>query len=60
MTLLSANQIAYIFRANDNTYYTTIEWSRPFGLDVLVWGFFIIFFSCTYKPNTIHHFELIY
>ena len=22
--------------------------------------FFIIFFGCTYKPKTIHHFELIY
>ena len=36
MTLLSANQIAYIFCANDKSQY--LEWSRPFGLDVLVWG----------------------
>ena len=40
--------------------YKVLEWSRPFGLDVLVWGldpiynvFFIIFFSCTYKPTPV-------
>ena len=43
-----------------------VEWPRPFGLNVLVlsldpiYNVFHHFFSCTYKPNTIHHFELIY
>ena len=33
MTLLSANQIAYIFRANDKTYY--LETKRNFTLVML-------------------------
>ena len=37
-------------------------WARCFvwGLDPIYNVFFMVFFRCTYKPNTIRHFELIY
>ena len=61
MTLLSANQIAYIFRANDKHFYAIAtkniglqaKYFVAFAFNIFV-KFFILFFSCATRAGSSH------